>query len=168
MAFQSTVNFFQGAGVPGQIYLDDPHRAESFILESALASYNIVGATAYTVVSEGIAQAGGTGHFAGILVDPQQYALFGVNNQPLQPTLVLPNEIQADLLTMGTIFVTLPAAAAIGDVVIYDNTTGALSTITPGTPVPVGKTYANAFVSYFTVTAAGLAVITVNPTLINV
>lgn len=168
MAFQSTVNFFQGSGVPGQIYLDDPHRAESFILESALASYNIVGATVYTVVSEGIAQAGGTGAFAGFLVDPQQYALFGVNNQPLQPTLVLPNEIQADLLSMGTIFVTLPAAAAIGDVVIYNNTTGAISTITPGTAVPVGSSYANAFVSYKTVSGAGLGIITVNPTLINV
>lgn len=168
MGFQSSVAFLQGAGVPGQIYLDDPHRAQSYILQSALASYNIIGATAYTVVSQGIAQAGGTGAFAGILVDPQEYALYGAGGIPLNPSLTLPNNSQADILSMGTIFVTLPAAAAIGDVVIYDTTTGALSTITPGTSVPVGSAYANATVTVADVSGAGLAIITVDPALINV
>jgi len=168
MAFQSSVAFFQGAGVQGDIYLDDPHRAQSYILASALASYNVIGATAYTVASQGVAQAGGTGPFAGILVNSKEYALYGAGGIPLNPSMTLPNNSQADILSMGTIFVFLPAAAAIGDVVIYDNTTGALSTITPGTAVPVGKTYANATVTVATVTGAGLAIITVDPALINV
>ena len=168
MAFQSAVAFFQGAGVPGQIYLDDPHRAQSYILNSASSALNIIGASVFTVVSQGIARAGGTGAFAGFLVDPQEYALYGAGGIPLNPSLTLPNNSQADILSMGTIFVTLPAAAAIGDVVIYDNTTGAISTITPGTPVPVGFSYANATVRVATVAGAGLAIITVDPALINV
>lgn len=168
MAFQSTVAFFQGAGVPGEIYLDDPHRAQSFILQSASSALNIIGASVFTVVSQGIARAGGTGAFAGFLVDPKEYALYGAGGIPLNPSLTLPNNSQADILSMGTIFVTLPAAAAIGDVVIYDNTTGAISTITPGTPVPVGSSYANATVRVATVAGAGLAIITVDPAVIDV
>jgi len=168
MAFQSTVAFLQGAGVPGEIYLDDPHRAQSYILQSASSALNIIGATVFTVVSQGIARAGGTGAFAGFLVDPKEYALYGAGGIPLNPSLTLPNNSQADILSMGTIFVTLPAAAAIGDVVIYDNTTGAISTITPGTAVPVGSSYANATVRVATVAGAGLAIITVDPAIIDV
>jgi hypothetical protein len=168
MAFQSTVAFLQGAGVPGEIYLDDPHRAQSYILQSASSALNIIGATVFTVVSQGIARAGGTGAFAGFLVDPKEYALYGAGGIPLNPSLTLPNNSQADILSMGTIFVTLPAAAAIGDVVIYDNTTGAISTITPGTAVPVGSSYANATVRVATVAGAGLAIITVDPAVIDV
>lgn len=167
MAFQpAPVLLAQGAGVPGELYTDGPHISESFIINSASAAYNIIGATAYTVVSQGIAAAGGTGAFAGILVNPKIYAL--ENTPALAPTLVLPNYTQADLLTMGTIFVTLPATAAIGDYVIFDQTTGALSTITPGTSLPSGKSFANALVSYYTVTAAGLGIITLTPQLQNI
>lgn len=168
MAFQSTVAFLQGAGVPGEIYLDDPHRAQSYILQSASSPLNIIGSTVFTVVSQGIARAGGTGAFAGFLVDPKQYALMGAGGIPLNPSLTLPNGTQADILSMGTIFVTLPAAAAIGDVVIYDNTTGAISTQVPGAGLPVGSSYANATVRVATVAGAGLAIITVDPAVIDV
>lgn len=168
MTFQTTVSRFSGFGVPGELYNDSPTRSQSYILNSTSSSLNIIGSTVFTVVSEGIAEAGGTGAFAGFLVDPKQYALFASGGQTLTPTLVLPNNTQADLLSMGTIVVTLPAAAAIGDVVIYNTTTGAISTVTPGTSPGSGNAYANAFVDYYTVTGAGLAVITVNPTLINV
>jgi hypothetical protein len=164
MAFQSTVALQQGFGVPGELYTDAPHKAQSFILESALAAYNIIGATAFTVTSQGIAAAGGTNPFAGILANPKVAPLQGTTTGTLTPTLVLPNEAQADLVTMGDLVVTLPAAAAIGDLVVYDNTTGALTTIAPGANLPVGKTFAQAKVSFFTVSGAGLAVITLNPT----
>ena len=67
---------------------------------------------------------------------------------------------------MGTIFVTLPAAAAIGDYVIFDNTSGAISTIAPDAVLPNGQTFANAMVDYFTPNASGaqIAVVSVNPT----
>lgn len=168
MPFQSSVFFVQGAGVPGEMYSTGPHRAQSFIIDSVLPSYNNIGSTACTVKSQGVCQAGsaGTLGFAGILVDPKNIALFGAGGSPLNPTLNVPDYTQVECATEGSYFVTLPAAANIGDVVIYDNTTGALSTIAPGVALPVGKTFAQALVDYFTVTAAGLAVITLSPTLV--
>lgn len=169
MSFQSApVNFFQGFGVQGEIYVDDPVRSQSYILQSASSALNIIGQTVFTVLSEGIARAGGTGAFAGFLIDPKQEALVGAGGIALAPSMTLNNFTQADILSMGTIVVRLPAAAAIGDVVVYDTTSGAISTIVPGASLPGGTAYANAFVSYYTVPGAGLAVITVNPTLINV
>lgn len=168
MTFQSTVSIQQGFGVPGEQFSDGPWRAQSYTIESALASYNIIGATACTITSQGFCEAGsgGAGGFAGILVDPKNIALFGAGGIPLNPTLTVPNFTQVECATMGSYVVTLPAAAAIGDYVIYDNTTGALSTITPSTPLPVGKTFANAIVDYYTVTGSGLAVITLSPALV--
>lgn len=165
MAFQSTVFFQQGFGVVGELYTDAPHKAEAFTLNSADAAYNVFG-RCFTVASQGYAQAGsgGTLGFAGFLVNPKNSPLYGTTGAPLAPSLTLPNQAPGQLLTMGTIIVALPAAAAIGDYVVFDNTTGALTTISPGDDLPVGKTFANAIVDYYTVTAGGLAVISVSPT----
>jgi hypothetical protein len=168
MPFQGSVALQQGFGVVGELFTDSPYRAQSFTLVSASAAYNVFG-RCFTITSEGVAQAGsgGTLGFAGFLVDPKDQALEGtVAGGSLAPSLVLPNQAQGELLTMGDIIVALPAAAAIGDLVVYDNTTGDLTTIAPGADLPVGKTFANAVVSYRTVTAAGLAVITVSPALV--
>lgn len=168
MGFQSTVSLQQGFGVPGELYTDSPWRAQSFTLESADATYNVIGATAYTITSQGIAEAGSGGAlgFAGILANPKDQSLVGTGGDPLAPTLVLPNEAQAELVTMGTMVVTLPAPAAIGDYVLFDNTTGALETMAPSGTLPGGKSFANALVDYYTVTGAGLAVITISPALV--
>lgn len=169
MGFQSSVFINAGAGVPGELYTDSPYRAESFSLVSGNAANNIIGATCCTITSQGVAQAGsgGTLGFAGFLVNPKGQALRGVSGQPLNPTMTLPNNSQVECLTMGTIWVTLPGAANIGDNVIYDNTTGALSTIAPGVSLPSGKSFANAVVDFFTVSGAGLAVVTVSPSLVR-
>ncbi len=165
MSFQSAVFLQQGFGVIGELFTDGPRRAESFILNSADAAYNVFG-RAFTVTSEGVAAAGGTNPFAGILVNPKGQVLQGTaGGGSLAPSLVLPNYAQGELLTMGSIIVSLPDVAAIGDLVVYDNTTGALTTIAPSANLPVGKTFAQAKVDYFTVTAAGLAVITLSPTI---
>ena len=100
------------------------------------------------------------------MVDPKNIALFGAGGIPLAPTLVVPNFTQVECASMGSYVVTLPAAAAIGDYVVYNTTTGAISTITPSTPLAGGTAFANAIVDYYTVGAAGLAVITMSPTLI--
>lgn len=167
MAFQSTVFLQQGLGVIGELYTDSPHRAESFTLVSGDAAYNVFG-RCFTKTSQGVAQAGsgGTLGFAGFLVNPKGSAFQGTSAGALVPTLTLPNNAQGELLTMGTIIVTLPAGAAIGDLVVFDNTTGALTTIAPGAALPTGKSFAFAEVDYFTVSGAGLAVITVSPTLV--
>jgi len=168
MSFQSTVYNIQGFGVPGELFTDSPYQAQPYTIQSASAAYNIIGATVCTITSQGFCQAGagGTLGFAGFLVDPKASALFGTGGVPLAPTLTLNNFQTVQCLTMGVMIVTLPAAANIGDNVIFDNTTGAISTIAQGVDVPVGKTFANAIVSYFTQGIAGtaLAVITVNPT----
>lgn len=162
MVFQQAVQFFMGLGVPGELYDDGPHRALPYTLVSADATYNVFG-RAFSVTSEGIAAAGNTGTavFAGILINPKSAALLGDSTGTLTSSLALPNNALGQLLIEGEIVVTLPAAAAIGDLVIYDNTTGILSTITPATALPVGKSSAYAVVDRFTVSGAGLAVIRV-------
>lgn len=165
-AFQSTVSLNQGFGVPGELFNDGPRRAQSFIINSALASYNVFG-RGFSITAEGKAAAGnsGTAQFAGILVNPKGSASRGDGTDPLNPTLTIQNQAQGECLTMGSIVVSLPATAAIGDLVVYDDTTGILSTITPSTPLPAGKSPAYARVDYFTVSGAGLAVITLDPTI---
>lgn len=168
MSFQTAVYAQQGLGVPGTRYDNSPMRALSYIIQSALASYNILGSTACTIKSEGIAQAGnGSANFgfAGILVNPEIQALFGVSGDTLGSTLTVANDVVIACATMGRFIVTLPNTANIGDPVIYDNVTGAISSIALGDPLPVGKTFANAVVALFAVTAAGLAVIEVSSNL---
>ncbi len=169
MSFQQTVFINQGFGVPGELFTDSPYIALPYTIDTTShPEYNIIGATCCTVVSQGFCTAGGTGVFAGFLVDPKDVALFGAGGIPLNPTLTVPNFTLVECLTMGTIIVTLPASAAIGDYVVYDTTTGAISTITPSTPLASGTAFANAIVTYFTqgVSGSALAVITVNPTYI--
>lgn len=167
MTFQSAVQINQGAGVPGELFTNSPSRAQTYNINSADAAYNVVGKTCCTIESEGVVEAGSGGAlgvFAGFLVAPKDYALFGAA-QPLDPSLTLPNDSVVECLTMGTIFVTLPAVANVGDLVVYDNTTGAIETIAPGANLPAGKSFAYAQVDYFEATVAGLAVVTVSPTL---
>ena len=171
MGFQSTVYINQGAGVPGEQYSDGPWIAQSYTINSASAAYNIIGATGCSITSQGFVAAGnsgGTAVYAGILVDPKNVALFGAGGIPLAPTLTVPNFTQVECATEGSYWVTLTGsggggAANIGDWVVYDQTTGALSSVAPGTSLPSGKNWANATVTYFTVAATGLAVITLNP-----
>jgi len=166
MSFQSTVSLQQGFGVPGEQYSDGPWRAQTYTINSASAAYNIIGATVCSIVSQGVVAAGnsgGTAIIAGLLVDPKAVALFGTGGQPLSPTLTVPNQAIVECATMGSYVVTLPGAANIGDYVIYDQTTGAISTVTPTTSLPSGKNWANAIVDYFTVSGSGLAVITLTP-----
>lgn len=166
--FQSAVFINAGLGVPGERYNDSPWRAQSFILNSASAAYNIIGQTMYTVSSQGVVAAGGdptTRSFAGLLSNPKAYASYGtVSGGPLAPNMTLPNSIQAECSTMGTFVVYLPNTANVGDPVIYNTTTGAIASIALGASVPGGSAFAFAVVDVFTVTTTGgLAVITMTP-----
>ena len=160
---QSQVYINQSAGVIGELFDKSPNRAQPFILRSVDAANNVFG-RAFTVVlgEDGVAQAGGTGAFAGFLINPKAHASFGTAaGGPLAPTLTLANETVADILNMGSLFVALPAPAAIGDLVVYNTTTGVLATVVPAGPIPVGFAFAHAKVDRYNVTAAGIAVITV-------
>lgn len=138
MSFQtSTVNVYNALGIPGAIAFDGPSRAGTFNLVSGAQAQTIgfafthdnsgaVPNPALNAPSAGLARVGGTGAFAGILVNPKVYATGGGSAGPLSPTLNLPNNAIGELLAMGEIFVSLPAAANVGDAVLYNTTTGAL------------------------------------------
>lgn len=127
MPFQSTVNNVLGFGVVGELAFEGPLRAQSLILTSGSAANNVVG-RAFTMVSEGVAQAGGSGQFAGILSNPKTYASRGTTaDGSLAPTLTLANYEQGEFVTMGILNVAFAGAFNIGDGVLYDTTTGALS-----------------------------------------
>lgn len=176
MAFQSQINVFQGFGVPGDKYSDSPVRASAVLLVSDTDDLNIVGQTMYSQgnTQDGKAAAGNTGTdiFAGFLVNPKVYASSGtLAGGPLAPSMTISNGSQAELATMGQFFASLPAAANIGDLVIYDNATGAIATIPPGTPLPAGSSFGFAEVKVFSADTAGddgrfLAVIELTPTLV--
>jgi len=180
MAFQSQINIEQGYGVPGDKYSDSPVRAAAYSLNSASDDLNIVGQTMYTIPSglQGVAAAGndtgvpGTNTFAGLLVNPKVYASLGTQaDGPLAPTMTIKNNSVGELATMGQFFVSLPALANIGDLVIYDNLSGAIETIPPGTPLPAGYSFGFAEVKVFIADSVGddgrfLAVIELTPTLV--
>jgi len=127
MSFQSSVSQYQGFGVVGEVFSNSPARAKSYILNSG-AVPNTVG-YAFTQGTEGQAACGGSSKFAGILINPKGYALTGTAAGTLVPTLIVPEDSQGELLTMGEVIVYLNTAAAIGDLVTYATATGALSTV---------------------------------------
>lgn len=163
MSFQSAVSLQQGFGVIGELFDNGPHRAQSFTIVSGSAANNVFG-RAFTVTSQGVAAAGGTNPFAGILANPKTQASSGTAaGGSLAPTLVLPNQAQAELVSEGAIIVTLGAAAEIGDLVYWTNATGILTTTAPGAAAPASSTLIKgAYVDRYDITT-GLAVITLSP-----
>lgn len=166
MSFQSTVSANQGFGVVGDIFDSGPHRVQPFTLRSDSAADNVFG-RAFTVLSEGVAEAGKDGSqvFAGILVSPKEHALVG---NGLAPSLTLPNETVASLLSEGSVVVSLGATANIGDCVTYENATGIIKTQAPGATITALHTQIlGAYVDRVTpnplVSGATLAVITLSP-----
>lgn len=141
--FQSTVNIFNTIGFPGELaYANAPNRVANWILNSS-GQAQIVG-YAYTVTSggspdpvqasptAGTAKVGGTGVFAGLLISPKEYSLYGTTNGgPLAASLQLADNKIGSLMIMGYAFVSLSTAANVGDRVYYDNTTGALASQAP-------------------------------------
>jgi hypothetical protein len=122
---QTLVNFGLPVGIPGEVAYDiTPHVQKRLINSSGQA--NVFG-YAYTETAAG-AQVGGTGQFAGILIRPKEHSSAGGTTGPLSTTFSLPDSTYAELGRFGAFFVAAPAAAAIGDQVLFDNTTGALTT----------------------------------------
>lgn len=162
-AVQTTVNINYGFGVIGEIIQDGPTRASSRIVNSSGAA-NTVGFAYTRSNTTDICSVGGTIAsgvvFGGILVMPKSYASYGTTAGTLVPTLNVPDNWQAEFLEMGTIIVTITTAANIGDLVVYDTTTGALSTVAAGSgSAGTGKAFVpNAIVRSYT-SAAGLVAI---------
>lgn len=148
---QTQVNKTLANGVVGEFYDDSPKKVDTYILESGAAT-NLIG-SAFTVSSQGVAQTGGSGVFAGLLVNPKQYANYEIG---LGATNEVANSVQASLSKMCRVWCNVGGVAAIGDTVFFDDTTGLLGAGTAGagqTQVP------NCSVFYYAAEANGLCVL---------
>ncbi len=140
--FQSTINIDNPIGFIGEIAFSSPMVVQEYNLYHATMPLNF--GYAYTVTQGGEpnpalaaglgqnATVGGTGIFAGILVNPKEAVLNGTaTGGPLAASLALLNYAEGSLLTTGFCFVSLPGPANIGDLVTFDALTGALNTTAP-------------------------------------
>lgn len=157
---QSVVNPGLAFGIPGEAFLEGATDAAPWIMESS-AIPNIVGATAYTYTSDGIAAAGGTGQFVGILANPKVYATAGVAGNALGATMTLPNETVGELVTFHPgLIVKLAEAGAVGNLIYFTQATGVLHSMVPTGTLPGASTLiAGAKIVRFAVDSGGLAVI---------
>ena len=164
--FQQSVRYDLTFGVPGEVRFDGPMRGKPGLLNSASAAYNIVGKTAFTQYSDGTFKAGGViannNPFAGILCNPKNYASYGTSaDGPLAATMTLANNVMAEFLEMGYLVVSVPAACKPGDKLVYDNTTGALSTIEPNFAANVTIAVTTGIATVNSITAGSVGVGTV-------
>lgn len=130
----SVTNNFLATGIPGEFSRSGNQETRGAILASASEASNFVGRAVNTVTGNnfnvGVAA---NGNLAGLLCSPKT----GVRAS-LEPQAFLPNASQVEIAERGYLFVTLPAAASVGDFVYYSNTTGALATAAPAATAPVG------------------------------
>lgn len=162
MAFQQPpLQQFQASGVQGDRYSDAPWASQAWILVSDSAAKNIIGAVGMTFDSTNNgARAGGSGPFLGFLANSKEQANVGSGGNAFASNMTLPNYVVADIVNMGEIYMKLASGTAvIGDLIVMDTTSGLLTTISPATPVPGGKTYTGAIVMRFCETVAGTLVV---------
>lgn len=126
---QKTVQYQYTTGFRGDVIKDGPIRALPFRLNSQTTVPNTIGC-AFTYDSEvaasggspsiPVAKVGGTGVFAGILINSKEHASYGnLVDGPLGPTMALPPNISVELATMGFVVVQLNTAANYGDPVYF-------------------------------------------------
>ena len=155
MAFQTTSNFFTAIGVPGSLatITPDPRVVSRIVYSAGTANtfgFAYTESTAGDVQLDNTVQVGGTGVFAGILVQPKSVATFGTTaGGTLAPTLNLPDYAAGELLQFGSVFVALPNSSALGDLVTYNTTTGAIA----GTFAPTASFTASQATTVLTVSA---------------
>lgn len=152
---QSSVsNQFLATGIPGEFSRSDNQQSRGAILNSGTESNNVVGRVVLTVEDNdyevGVAA---DGNFAGILCSPKT----GVR-PALAAQAYLPNDTQVEVAESGYLFVTLSAAADVGDFVYYSDAAGVITTAAPGATAPASHTrLPGGLVKGLNVTGAGVA-----------
>ena len=121
MSFQKSVNFSQAVGQPGDFYDATPRRVTAYKLTGIDADTPGIGRV-FTLDASGNPQRGGTGPFAGILVNPMSLA-----RQGLDPTQAVNQGTNGELADMGRIIVLTKGAAKPGQPVLYDTATGEIA-----------------------------------------
>ena len=165
MPFQATVNANQTFGVVGDIVVGDAERGQPAILNSTNAANNVIGrAFRHVAGSDTDVTADGAGVFAGILANSKTYATSGTAAAgTLAPTLVLPNETNAELVTRTAgILVELSTAGNIGNNVFYADATGILAAAS-GTTLMNHTIIPGAKIVRQNIPAAGRAIVELNP-----
>ena len=166
MTFQSTVRIPQTTGIVGDWVKDDPGARvqPKVISNNSVAANNVIGnvftqeagvANSDFVIAGDPANDGN--EFAGILGFSKTYATSGTSAGTLEPTLVLPNNVQAQFITRGYVYVILDAAATIGQAVNYNISDGSL-TLTATNPGTINA-IPNCTVYFQATSAAGLAIV---------
>lgn len=156
MGFPSTISSSLAFGVPGEILLDGPLRAQPGVLKGTAA--NIVVGRAFTIdTSDGQFSPGGTGIFGGILANPKEYVSFGAAAGATAPTMTLAVGTVGDFVTSTPgICLALTTACTIGQGVYFINADGTLGAGTAG----AGQTQiAGAQIVRYSNAAAGLAMV---------
>jgi hypothetical protein len=134
------------AGIVGEIAFEGPLNGQPVLLNSPDAANNVIGrAFTYLANADGAIEpnpvrAGGAGAFAGILASPKLYASAGTaGGGSLAGTLALRNNELAEVIqnTPG-MWVQFPGACVVGQLVVYNTTTGELAPLTAGQALPVG------------------------------
>ena len=163
MTFQSTIRLTQTTGIIGEIIRGGPCRVRPLNVNSNGGTPNTVG-KAFTFDASVDDECGpgdvGGGAFAGVLTVPKNYALAGtVAGGSLAPTLDLPDQTNAEILSMGSIITNLDPVGTgkIGEGIFYDKLTGVLGS---GTATTAQTQITNAKIDMENITGAGLAIIT--------
>lgn len=150
MPFQTTVPIYNTPGMPGDLAYTGPIRSTIYNLNSANSTPSNTVGNVFTITNggnpdplgaapnAGVARVGGTGKFAGILVNSKEYALYATSGIPLNPTLNLPDNTVGSLMTMGEVWVNVENQPSVGDLAYYDSTDGSISTM-PATTTFVGS-----------------------------
>ncbi len=160
MPFQKTVNTKLAFGLPGEFYDDTPRRNRTYKLALNAQALPTFGYAFTATSNEGEAQPGGTGAFAGILVNPKEHALRG----GLTPSMALTAGSVGTLCSFGHVIVTVAAAVTETSLPVYNTTTGAISGVAAGSSsAGSGNAFIpNAKFVFHSAEAGGLAVLELN------
>lgn len=125
MAFPSSVISLLVSGIPGEIAFDAPYTGITAIVDTTTEANNVFG-RAFTYKTESVesVQAGGTGLFAGLMVNPKAHAI----NTLAATTDSVSNGRMAEFCVKGEVYVLLSVGTAvtIGDPVYFVNADGTL------------------------------------------
>ena len=131
MAFQTTVLADLVSGIPGEIAFDSPYTGIAAVINSASAANNVYG-RAMCYVDEAVETigAGGTGKFAGLLVNPKTSAVVNIGDT----ADYVPNGTPVETMFEGECYTLLSVGTAvtIGDPVFFVNADGTLGAGTAG------------------------------------
>lgn len=123
----NTARTYLLSGIPGNISHDGPTRAASAVIDSADETENVFGRAFTYKAGTDTVEVGGTGAFAGILINPKAYAI---------DVTYARNGTVGEFATMAEINVQLGNDGNIGDPVSFDPATGVISAGETGTVIP--------------------------------